>query len=126
MEISKVRLSEKLSGFDDYWAPRIIAELNDQEVKLVKFLGEFVWHDHQNEDELFVVLKGCLSMQYVDRTGAIRHEEIREGEMIVMPRGISHCPLARQEVHVLLFEPKSTVNTGSATDVRTKTTLEKV
>lgn len=108
--MDKVSLAEKLALFSTHWDPKIVAELNGQHVKLVKFRGEFVWHHHEHEDELFLVVRGSFRMEFRDRVVALR-----EGEMIVVPRGAEHRPVADEEVSVLLFEPASTVNTGSAT-----------
>ena len=98
---------DKLGLFQEYWSPRIVGELNDSYVKLVKLKGEFVWHQHENEDELFLVVKGRLLIK-------LRGHDlwIGEGEFVIVPRGVEHCPVAEDEVHVLLLEPKSTVNTG--------------
>ena len=109
-----ISLSEKLSLFSDYWSPKIVGEINDSHVKLVKLKGEFVWHHHENEDELFLVIKGRLLIKL--RDGDVTLEE---GEMVIIPRGVEHMPVAEQEVHVLLLEPKSTVNTGNAGGERT-------
>lgn len=108
--MQSINLQEKLGRFSDHWNPRIVAELNGQQVKLVKFRGEFVWHHHAHEDELFLVVRGAFEMHFRDRV-----VPLREGEMIVVPRGVEHRPVAAEEVSVLLFEPASTVNTGSAT-----------
>lgn len=117
--MEKVNINQKLSLFDDYWNPRIIGELNGQHVKAVKLKGEFIFHHHEHEDELFLVVKGTLKMAYLDRT-----EEIKEGEFIIVPRGVEHKPIAEDEVHILLFEPASTVNTGNIENERTKKNLE--
>jgi mannose-6-phosphate isomerase-like protein (cupin superfamily) len=109
-----INLAEKFSRFSEHWSPKIVAALNGQEVKLVKFRGEFVWHHHEHEDELFLVVRGRFQMEFRDRT-----ETIREGEMIVVPRGVEHRPVANEEVCVMLFEPASTINTGSAGGERT-------
>ena len=114
MEIEKVNLAEKLALIQDHWSPRIAAELNGQQVKLAKFQGEFVWHHHEQEDELFLVVKGEFRMDFRDRSVVLR-----EGEMIVVPRGVEHRPVAEREVEVLLFEPASTLNTGNVVDERT-------
>lgn len=111
---NKINLDEKLALFHAHWSPKIIAALNGQHVKLVKFQGEFVWHQHEGEDELFYVVHGRFRMEFRDRT-----VELRAGEMIVVPRGVEHRPVADEEVSVLLFEPASTVNTGSAGGERT-------
>jgi len=112
--VDKVDLGAKLRLFSDHWSPKVVAELNGQQVKLVKFQGEFVWHRHENEDELFLVLAGRLRMEFRDR-----HVWLEEGQLIVVPRGVEHRPCAESEVHVLLFEPASTLNTGDASDPRT-------
>lgn len=112
----KVDLRQKLSLFDERWSPRVVAELNGQEVKLVKLEGEFVWHSHAEEDELFLVLDGTLRMDLRDRT-----IELSPGQLLVVPRGVEHRPVAEGEVHVLLFEPAGTLNTG---DVRNERTVE--
>jgi mannose-6-phosphate isomerase-like protein (cupin superfamily) len=106
--MEKVNLAEKLALFNTYWDPKIVGELNGQHVKLVKFQGEFVWHQHEREDELFLVVKGQFDMEFRDR-----RVTLQEGELIIVPRGIEHRPVAAQEVHVLLFEPASTLNTGN-------------
>ena len=117
----KVNLEEKLSLFSDYWNPRIVGELNGQQVKLVKLQGEFVWHKHDNEDELFYVVKGVLKMEFRDRT-----VEINEGEFLIVPRGVEHKPVADNEVAVMLFEPASTLNTGNTRGELTRETLENI
>jgi mannose-6-phosphate isomerase-like protein (cupin superfamily) len=109
-----VNLAEKFSLFTDHWQPRVVGELNGQHVKLVKLLGEFVWHHHDHEDELFLVLRGTLRMEF-----AGGHRDVAPGEFIVVPRGVEHRPVAAEEVHVLLFEPASTLNTGNVRDGRT-------
>jgi mannose-6-phosphate isomerase-like protein (cupin superfamily) len=119
--MEKVNITEKLNQFSDYWNPRIIGELNGQHVKAVKLKGEFIWHHHDNEDELFLVTKGKLKMEFREKT-----VEIGEGEFIVVPRRIEHRPVADEEVHLLLFEPASTVNTGNVENERTKKQLEKL
>jgi len=114
-----INLEEKLALFSDHWNPRIVGELNAQQVKLVKFQGEFVWHQHEHEDELFLVLKGSFDMEFRDRT--IR---LGEGEFLIVPRGTEHRPVAREEVSVLLFEPAGTLNTGDAGGDKTRNELE--
>lgn len=109
-----VNLRAKLDRIQEYWKPKIVAELNDSYVKLVKLKGEFVWHHHDREDELFQVLKGRLRIDL--RAGSL---DLREGELAVIPKGVEHRPVADEEVHVLLLEPKTTVNTGNATSGRT-------
>ncbi len=117
--MEKVNLADKLSRFEDHWNPRIVAELNGQHVKVCKLEGEFVWHQHDAEDELFLVLKGDLAIHLRDR---IVH--LLPGELFVVPRGIAHKPVATHEAHVLLFEPASTVNTGEVREARTVTNPE--
>jgi mannose-6-phosphate isomerase-like protein (cupin superfamily) len=112
--IERVNVREKLSLFDSHWAPKIVGELNGQHVKLVKFRGEFVWHHHDREDELFLVVKGRFTMQLRDRVVVLE-----EGEFLIVPRGVEHRPVAEHEVHVLLFEPATTVNTGNLVTDRT-------
>ena len=117
--MQKVRLAEKFSSISDHWNPRIAGELNGQYVKLVKFKGDFVWHHHDNEDELFLVVRGSFRMDYLDESGGARSMDIREGEFVIMPRGVEHRPCADEEVQVMLFEPTSTLNTGNVEDERT-------
>lgn len=105
--MEKVNLAEKLTLFNDHWHPRTVGDLNGQQVKLVKFSGEFVWHHHEQEDELFLVVKGRFQMEFRDKT-----IELEEGEFLIVPRGVEHRPVAQEEVQVLLFEPASTLNTG--------------
>ena len=117
----KVNIDEKLSLFSDYWNPRIVGELNGQQVKLVKLQGEFVWHKHDNEDELFYVVKEVLKMEFRDRTVVIN-----EGEFLIVPRGVEHKPVADNEVAVMLFEPASTLNTGNTRGEMTREILENI
>jgi mannose-6-phosphate isomerase-like protein (cupin superfamily) len=118
--IEKVNLAEKLARIGDHWNPRIAAELNGQQVKLVKFMGPFVWHAHEAEDEMFLVVRGRFTMELRDRS-----IEVGEGEFIVIPRGVEHRPVADEEVDVLLFEPATTLNTGDAVgDPRTRPVLD--
>jgi mannose-6-phosphate isomerase-like protein (cupin superfamily) len=112
--MQKVNLQEKLSLFHTHWDPKIVGELNGQHVKLLKFQGEFVWHQHEHEDELFLVVEGSFTMDFRDRS-----VDLLEGELLVVPRGTEHRPRAESEVHVLLFEPASTLNTGNVTNDRT-------
>ena len=112
--MQEVNLAAKLDAIDEYWKPMIVAELNDSYVKLVKLRGEFVWHRHEQEDELFHVLEGDLRIEL--RDGALR---LTKGELAVIPRGVEHRPVAEEDVHVLLIEPKSTVNTGEVRSDRT-------
>ena len=122
MQIPKtVNLNEKFSLFSDHWKQRVIGELNDSQVKIVKIKGEFVWHHHDNEDELFLVTKGTLRMKFRG------HESrVGPGEFIIVPRGVEHCPAADEEVHIVLIEPKSTLNTGNITNERTVAQLEHI
>ena len=110
----KVSLSEKLAGFTEQWQPRIVGELNGQHVKVVKLQGEFVWHHHEQEDELFLVVKGAMTIQLRDRD-----VNLGEGEFFIVPRGVEHRPVASEEAHVLLFEPATTLNTGNVRNERT-------
>lgn len=119
--IEVVSLTEKLGSFQDYWTPKIVGELNDSFVKLVKLKGEFVWHHHETEDELFLVVKGSLLIKLRDRD--IR---VESGEFVIIPRGLEHLPVAEDEVHVLLLEPKSTLNTGNVTNERTVAQLDHI
>jgi mannose-6-phosphate isomerase-like protein (cupin superfamily) len=119
--MDKVNLADKLALFDDYWSPKVVGELNGQMVKLVKLNGEFVWHKHDQEDELFLVLKGRLTIRLRD------HDvELDEGEFFIVPRGIEHQPVATEEVHVLLFEPVATLNTGNIRNERTVELLGRI
>ncbi len=113
--MNKVNINEKLSLIHDHWNPRIAGELNGQQVKLVKFKGEFVFHKHDNEDELFYVLKGSFKMEFRDRTITVN-----ENEFLIVPRGVEHKPVADEEVSVMLFEPASTLNTGNVENELTK------
>jgi len=116
-----VNLEEKLSQFSEHWSPKIVGEVNDAYVKLVKFRGEFVWHHHDHEDEMFLVLKGRLRMRLRDRD-----LRVGPGEFVIVPRGVEHMPVAEAEVHVLLFEPRSTLNTGNVVNERTVPVLERI
>jgi mannose-6-phosphate isomerase-like protein (cupin superfamily) len=112
--VMKVSIAEKLQLFSEHWSPRLVAQVNNIDVKLVKLQGDFVWHKHEAEDELFLVLKGRLLMQFRD------HEEwIGEGEFIVVPHGVEHRPVAPEEVHLMLVEPHGTLNTGDVVNERT-------
>ena len=119
--MDKVNISEKFNQFNDYYNPRLIGELNGQHVKAVKLKGEFIWHHHDHEDELFLVIKGKLKMEFRDKI-----VEVTSGEFIIVPRGIEHKPVADEEVHLLLFEPASTLNTGNIENERTRKELEKI
>jgi len=115
----KVNLAQTFSLFQDYWSPKIVGEVNDSHVKLVKLKGEFLWHHHELEDEMFLVVKGKLLIK-------LRHQDVwlEEGEFFIIPKGADHQPIAEEEVHVLLFEPKSTLNTGNLRNERTVAELE--
>jgi mannose-6-phosphate isomerase-like protein (cupin superfamily) len=117
--MEKVNLRAKFSLFSDHWNPKVAGELNGQQVKLAKFSGPFVWHHHETEDELFLVVKGRFRMEFRDK-----HVWLEEGEFVIVPRGIEHRPVAEAEVHVLLFEPSTTLNTGNVQNDMTTRTLE--
>jgi mannose-6-phosphate isomerase-like protein (cupin superfamily) len=119
--MDKVNLTQKFSFFNDYWSPKIVGEINDSYVKLVKLKGEFVWHHHETEDELFLVVKGSLLIK-------LRDQDIflEEGEFVIIPRGVEHLPIAKNEAHVLLLEPKTTLNTGNIDNERTVVNLERI
>ena len=119
--MNKVNIDEKLSLFSEHWDPKIVGELNGQHVKLVKFKEEFVWHKHDNEDEMFFVIKGKFNMEYRDRT-----VEINENEFVIVPKGVEHRPVAPEEVSVMLFEPKAILNTGDTRNEFTKERLQKI
>jgi mannose-6-phosphate isomerase-like protein (cupin superfamily) len=119
--MNTVNLKDKFSLFSDYCNPRVIGEVNDCHVKAVKLKGEFIWHHHDNEDELFLVVKGTLRMKFRGR-----EEVVREGEFVIVPRGVEHLPVAEEEVHIVLIEPKSTLNTGNITNERTVAQLERI
>lgn len=116
-----VNIAKKLAEFKDLWSPKILGEVNDSYVKAVKLEGEFVWHHHDREDEMFLVVKGLLRMKFRDR-----EERIAPGEFIIVPRGVEHLPIADEETHILLFEPKTTLNTGNVTNERTVAELERL
>jgi len=119
--MEKVNIAEKLSLFSDYWSPKIAGELNESHVKLVKLKGEFVWHHHDVEDELFLVIKGRLLIKFRDRD-----IWLDAGEFLIIPHGVEHCPVAPEEVHVMLLEPKTTLNTGNVQNERTVADLGRV
>jgi mannose-6-phosphate isomerase-like protein (cupin superfamily) len=112
--IEKINISEKFNLFEDYWNPRIIGELNNQHIKLVKLKGEFIWHKHDEEDEMFMVIKGKLKIEFRNKSVILN-----ESELIIVPKGIEHKPVAEEEVQILLFEPGTTLNTGNITNERT-------
>ena len=117
--MDKINLTQKLTLFSEHWTPKIIGALNGQQVKLVKLKGEFVWHQHELEDELFMVLKGSFKMEFPDKT-----IELHENEIIIVPRGVEHRPVADEEVSILLFEPAGTLNTGDTESELTKNRLD--
>jgi mannose-6-phosphate isomerase-like protein (cupin superfamily) len=119
--MDKVSLAEKFAAFGDHWQPRIVAELNGQHVKLAKFRGEFVWHHHEHEDELFLVHRGRFRMEFRDRV-----VELGAGDFLVVPRGVEHRPVADEEVEVVLFEPATTLNTGNVRNERTLDSLDRL
>ncbi len=114
--MTKINLAEKLGEFTEHWSPKIVAELNGQHLKLVKFQGEFVWHHHPNEDELFLVIEGEFAMEYKNEQGEIQSILLGKGEFLNVPKGTEHRPVAVNEVSVLLFEPAGTLNTGTASE----------
>lgn len=117
----KVNLREKFGGFREHWSPKIAGEVNDSYVKLVKFQGEFVWHKHENEDEMFLVVSGRIRIRF--RDGDV---DLEENEFLVVPKGVEHCPFAPEEAQVLLFEPKTTLNTGDVRNDRTREKLDRI
>lgn len=119
--MEKVNLRNKLALFTEHWSPKIIGELNGQQVKLTKFQGTFDWHHHDNEDELFLVIEGRFRMEFLDR-----HIWVEEGEVLIVPRRVEHRPVAEEETHVLLFEPASTLNTGNLRNERTRDNVERI
>jgi mannose-6-phosphate isomerase-like protein (cupin superfamily) len=121
LSVEKVNIGGKFASFREHWSPKIAGELNGQHVKLVKILGEFVWHHHDEEDELFLVVKGRFRMEFRDRD-----LWIEEGELLVVPRGVEHRPVAEEEAHVLLFEPASTLNTGNVRGEMTVAELDRI
>ena len=116
-----VNLAAKFRLFDEYWSPKIVGELNDAYVKLVKLKGEFVWHHHETEDELFFVVQGRLLLKFRDRD-----VWVEQGEFVIVPRGVEHLPVAAEETHVMLLEPKSTLNTGNVRNERTVSELDRI
>jgi mannose-6-phosphate isomerase-like protein (cupin superfamily) len=120
-----MNIDREFEAIAEYWSPRVIAQANGQYVKLAKVKGEFVWHHHDNEDELFLVVRGTMRMKFREH-GAEREEKVRPGEFIIVPKGVEHMPIADEEVHVMLLEPKSTLNTGNVRNERTLETLQRI
>jgi len=118
--MQKVNLTEKLNLIDEYWSPKLVGELNAQVIKLAKIKGEFTWHKHDAEDEMFLVLKGHLAIKFRDQEFTLEG-----GEFIIVPRGVEHKPVAEQEVHVMLFEPATTINPGDVRNEMTKATIDR-
>lgn len=123
--MEKVNLAQKFSLFSEHYSPKIVGEVNDSYVKLVKVKGEFVWHHHDHEDELFLIVKGTLRIQYFDG-GSEREVKLSEGEFVIVPHGVEHKPIADEEVHLLLLEPKTTLNTGNVKNERTVEELQRI
>ena len=119
--MNAVNLEEKLAQVNEHWHPTIVGEVNQDYIKVVKFIGEFVWHHHENEDEMFLVVKGTMRMKFRDRDVLVG-----PGEFIIVPKGVEHMPVAEEEVHVVLIEPKSTLNTGNVRNERTLETLARL
>ena len=119
--MNKINLKEKFGLFNEYWSPKIVGELNGQHVKLGKFEGEFIWHKHDEEDELFYVVKGSFRMELRDK-----NIELHEGDILIVPKGVEHRPVAEKEVWVMMFEPASTLNTGDVVNEKTKRELERI
>src|SRR5512135_3293571 len=119
--VDKVNVAEKLARVSEHWSPKIVGELNGQQVKLVKFKGPFLWHHHEREDEMFYVVKGRFRMEFRDRS-----VDLASGEFLIVPRGVEHRPVADQEVEVMLFEPATTLNTGNVRNERTLEQLERL
>ena len=126
MTIEKVNIRDKLTQFSDRWKPKIVGELNGQHVKLVKIQGEFIWHKHDAEDEMFLVTKGELHIKWRDTDGSEHDDTIRPGELIIVPHGTEHMPYTLEETHVILFEPAGTLNTGNVQNERTVADLQKI
>lgn len=120
-KMDKVNLIQKFSLFNDHWSPKIVGDLNESYIKVAKLKGEFVWHHHEKEDEMFLVIKGKLIIRFKDRD-----IKIEEGELLIIPKGVEHLPVAEEEVWVMLIEPKSTLNTGNIKDERTVENLERI
>ena len=116
--MDKINVYQKLSLFNEYWSPKVLGEVNDAYIKIAKLNGEFLWHTHENEDEMFYVLKGTLAVRFRDKEVVLN-----ENEFVIIPKGVEHMPFAKEEVHVMLIEPKTTLNTG---DVKNERTVEKL
>ncbi|WHX43031.1 cupin domain-containing protein [Mesobacillus sp. AQ2] len=119
--MKKVNISEKFSLFNDYWSPKIAGEINDMHVKFAKLKGEFIWHMHEHEDEMFLVMKGKLLLKF-----RYKDVHLNEGEFIIVPKGVEHLPIAEEEADVIFFEPKSTLNTGNEQNDRTVSDLQSI
>jgi mannose-6-phosphate isomerase-like protein (cupin superfamily) len=119
--MDKVNLAQKFTLFEEYWKPKIVGELNDSYIKVGKLKGEFVWHHHEKEDELFFVVKGRLTIHLRDKD-----IDLEEGEFVIIPKGVEHMPAAAEEVHLMLIEPKGTLNTGNVTNERTQAELDRI
>jgi mannose-6-phosphate isomerase-like protein (cupin superfamily) len=119
--MNKINLAEKFAGFQDHWSPRLAGEINDHAVKLVKIKGEFVWHHHEKEDEMFFVVKGRMRIRFRDRD-----VPLEANELFIVPKGVEHMPVAEEEAWILLFEPKDTLNTGSVANERTVSELQRI
>jgi mannose-6-phosphate isomerase-like protein (cupin superfamily) len=124
--MEKVTLTQKFSLFSDYYNPRIVGRVNDMHVKVVKLKGEFMWHHHEEEDELFLVVKGKLTMRVREADGSEKEFQILPGEFLIIPRRTEHLPSAEEEVHIVLLEPASTLNTGNVRNDRTRETLQSI
>jgi mannose-6-phosphate isomerase-like protein (cupin superfamily) len=125
VSVDKINLAQKFSEFSEHYSPKIVGEINDSYVKLAKLQGDFMWHHHEAEDELFLVVKGELRMK-IRENGAEREVTIRPGEFIIIPHGVEHFPSANEETHIMLLEPKSTLNTGNLQNERTLAELERI
>ncbi len=122
----KVNLAEKFSMISEYYKPKLVGELNGQHVKIAKLKGEFIWHKHENEDEMFLIIKGKLLMELRAANSEIRIIELNEGEFLIVPKGVEHKPVVEKEVHLMLFEPAGTLNTGDTENERTVRDVEKI
>lgn len=123
--MDKINLEEKLKFFNDYWSPKIIGELNDSYLKIVKLKGEFVWHHHDNEDEMFFVINGTLIMR-LKEDNTVKEIKVERGELIIIPKGVEHMPFAEEETQVMLIEPKTTLNTGNINNEKTIINLKRL